>query len=114
MKFIITAGPAREPIDPVRYLSNRSSGKMGFTLAGTAAKAVIELFVRIDAERGCLFVVEGAAGGVVLAGLSQLHTPINHIDDVDAIQKIVQKSLWNKSGHGVPLCSVTLVYRHSL
>ena len=39
MKFLITAGPTREPIDPVRYLSNRSSGKMGFTLAGTAAKA---------------------------------------------------------------------------
>lgn len=39
MKFLITAGPTREPIDPVRYLSNRSSGKMGFTLAGTAAMA---------------------------------------------------------------------------
>ena len=33
MKLIVTAGPTREPIDPVRYLSNRSSGKMGYALA---------------------------------------------------------------------------------
>ena len=39
MKLLITAGPTREPIDPVRFISNRSSGKMGFTLAGTAARA---------------------------------------------------------------------------
>ncbi len=32
-KFLITAGPSREPIDPVRYISNRSSGKMGYALA---------------------------------------------------------------------------------
>ncbi|MEJ2086702.1 MAG: bifunctional phosphopantothenoylcysteine decarboxylase/phosphopantothenate--cysteine ligase CoaBC [Acidobacteriota bacterium] len=34
---LITAGPTREPLDPVRYLSNRSSGKMGFSLAAEAA-----------------------------------------------------------------------------
>jgi phosphopantothenoylcysteine decarboxylase / phosphopantothenate---cysteine ligase len=31
--FLITAGPTREPIDPVRYISNRSSGKMGYAIA---------------------------------------------------------------------------------
>lgn len=36
MRFLITAGPTREPIDPVRYLSNRSSGKMGYALAEAA------------------------------------------------------------------------------
>lgn len=36
MKFLITAGPTREPIDPVRYLTNRSSGRMGYALAGAA------------------------------------------------------------------------------
>lgn len=36
---IITAGPTREMIDPVRYLSNRSSGKMGFALAKAASRA---------------------------------------------------------------------------
>lgn len=35
---LISAGPTQEPIDPVRYLSNRSSGKMGYALAGAAAK----------------------------------------------------------------------------
>jgi phosphopantothenoylcysteine decarboxylase / phosphopantothenate---cysteine ligase len=35
-KVLITAGPTREPIDPVRYISNRSSGKMGFALAEAA------------------------------------------------------------------------------
>jgi len=32
-KVLVTAGPTREPIDPVRYISNHSSGKMGFALA---------------------------------------------------------------------------------
>lgn len=36
MRILITAGPTREPIDPVRYLSNRSSGKMGYALAAAA------------------------------------------------------------------------------
>jgi phosphopantothenoylcysteine decarboxylase / phosphopantothenate---cysteine ligase len=36
VRFLITAGPTREPIDPVRYLSNRSSGKMGYALAEAA------------------------------------------------------------------------------
>ena len=39
MKFLLTAGPTREPLDPVRYLSNRSSGKMGYALAEAARRA---------------------------------------------------------------------------
>ncbi len=35
---LITAGPTREPIDPVRYISNRSSGKMGYALAEAALR----------------------------------------------------------------------------
>lgn len=38
VKVLITAGPTREPIDPVRFLSNRSSGKMGYALAEAARK----------------------------------------------------------------------------
>ncbi len=34
---LVTAGPTREPIDPVRYISNRSSGKMGYAMARAAA-----------------------------------------------------------------------------
>jgi len=36
VKFLVTAGPTREPLDPVRYLSNRSSGKMGYAIAAAA------------------------------------------------------------------------------
>lgn len=35
---VITAGPTREPLDPVRYISNHSSGKMGFALAAAAVR----------------------------------------------------------------------------
>ena len=34
---LVTAGPTREPIDPVRYITNRSSGKMGYAMARAAA-----------------------------------------------------------------------------
>ena len=39
IRTVITAGPTREPIDPVRYITNRSSGKMGFALAAAAQQA---------------------------------------------------------------------------
>ena len=38
MKILITAGPTREYIDPVRFITNRSSGKMGYALAKAAQK----------------------------------------------------------------------------
>jgi phosphopantothenoylcysteine decarboxylase/phosphopantothenate--cysteine ligase len=38
MTILITAGPTREAIDPVRFLSNRSSGKMGYAMAEAAAE----------------------------------------------------------------------------
>ena len=38
-KILITAGPTHEPIDPVRYIANRSSGKQGFAIAASAAEA---------------------------------------------------------------------------
>lgn len=39
MHFLITAGPTREALDPVRFLSNRSSGRMGFAIAAAAVAA---------------------------------------------------------------------------
>ncbi len=55
---LITAGPTQEPIDPVRYLSNRSSGRMGFALAAEAAARgarviVVAGPVAIDPPAGC-------------------------------------------------------------
>jgi phosphopantothenoylcysteine decarboxylase/phosphopantothenate--cysteine ligase len=39
LRVLVTAGPTREPLDPVRYLTNHSSGKMGLALAQVAAQA---------------------------------------------------------------------------
>src|SRR5437588_4888764 len=57
VRFLITAGPTREPIDPVRYLSNRSSGKMGYAIAEAAIEAGHEVIlisgpVDVDRPRG--------------------------------------------------------------
>ena len=43
VKLLLTAGPTREAIDPVRYISNRSSGKMGYALAQAALQAGAEV-----------------------------------------------------------------------
>lgn len=56
-KVAITAGPTREALDPVRYLSNHSSGKMGFAIAAAAARAGAEVTliagpVRLDTPAG--------------------------------------------------------------
>lgn len=42
-KVLVTAGPTRESIDPVRYLTNHSTGKMGYAIAGEAAKRGAEV-----------------------------------------------------------------------
>jgi len=57
VRFLITAGPTREPIDPVRYISNRSSGKMGYAIAEAAIEAGHEVVlisgpVTVDRPRG--------------------------------------------------------------
>jgi len=45
VRFLITAGPTREPIDPVRYVSNRSSGKMGYAIAEAALESGHEVIL---------------------------------------------------------------------
>jgi phosphopantothenoylcysteine decarboxylase/phosphopantothenate--cysteine ligase len=57
VRFVVTAGPTREAIDPVRYLSNRSSGKMGYAIAQAAIDAghdvvLISGPVNLDPPRG--------------------------------------------------------------
>jgi phosphopantothenoylcysteine decarboxylase/phosphopantothenate--cysteine ligase len=56
-RVLLTAGPTREAIDPVRFLSNRSSGKMGYALAAAAAEAgalvtLVSGPVALDCPRG--------------------------------------------------------------
>ena len=57
MKVLVTAGPTREAIDPVRFVSNRSSGKMGYAVAAAARARGHEVClvsgpVALDAPRG--------------------------------------------------------------
>ena len=42
LKAIVTAGPTREYIDPVRYITNRSSGKQGFEIAKNLSKQALK------------------------------------------------------------------------
>ena len=44
-KLLVTAGPSREPLDPVRYISNRSSGKMGYALARAGSRRGAEVLL---------------------------------------------------------------------
>jgi len=43
LRLLVTAGPTMEPLDPVRYLTNRSSGKMGYALAAAACRRGAEV-----------------------------------------------------------------------
>lgn len=75
LRIMITAGPTREPLDPVRFITNHSSGKMGFAIAGAAA------------ARG--------ANVTLVAGPVSLATPagVNRIDVTTALEMeaVVQK-----------------------
>ena len=66
MRFLVTAGPTRELIDPVRYISNRSSGKMGYAIAEAALEAGHEVIlisgpVKLDPPRDAKFVLVSAS-----------------------------------------------------
>ncbi len=61
-RVLITAGPTREPLDPVRFITNRSSGKMGFAIARAA--------------------VEAGAAVTLVAGPVALSTP-EHVQRID-------------------------------
>ncbi len=63
---LITAGPTQEPLDPVRYISNRSSGKMGYALAEAAVARGAQVIlisgpVHLPPPRGCTFIAVDTA-----------------------------------------------------
>ena len=75
---VITAGPTHEPIDPVRYLGNRSTGKMGYALAAAAA------------QRG--------AAVTLIAGPTALPDPVGvttvHVEDARAMERALGDHAW--------------------
>ncbi|CAH0524418.1 bifunctional phosphopantothenoylcysteine decarboxylase/phosphopantothenate--cysteine ligase CoaBC [Vibrio hippocampi] len=90
---VITAGPTREAIDPVRYISNHSSGKMGFALAATAAKL--------------------GANVSLISGPVSLATPngVNRID-VTSAEEMYQASLKLAKQHDIFIgCAAVADYR---
>ena len=81
-KILITAGPTREPIDPVRFLSNRSSGKMGYAIATAAS--------------------ELGADVTLISGPVHLDTPhgVNRIDVITA-EEMLDSTLDQANSHDI-------------
>jgi phosphopantothenoylcysteine decarboxylase/phosphopantothenate--cysteine ligase len=83
VRFVITAGPTREAIDPVRYISNRSSGKMGYAIAEAALEAGHDVVLisgptNIDPPRRAEF--------VPVLSSDQMHDEVHrHVRDCDML-----------------------------
>jgi phosphopantothenoylcysteine decarboxylase / phosphopantothenate---cysteine ligase len=83
VKILVTAGPTREPIDPVRYLSNRSSGKMGYAIAEAALESGEE--VTLISGPVSLPAPEGARIIRVVTS-DQMHQAVHqHLDGCDVL-----------------------------
>src|SRR5580698_1082870 len=82
---LITAGPTQEPLDAVRYLSNRSSGKMGYALAQAALERGARVIlvsgpVRLDPPKGVEIVR-------VHTAVEMREAVMQHLDDATIIVK---------------------------
>lgn len=76
---VITAGPTREPLDPVRYISNHSSGKMGYALAAAARDA--------------------GARTILISGPTQLASPPGiHVIRVESARDMLKQALEQCAG----------------
>ncbi|MDC3058016.1 bifunctional phosphopantothenoylcysteine decarboxylase/phosphopantothenate--cysteine ligase CoaBC [Litorivicinus sp.] len=80
-RVVITAGPTHEPVDPVRYLGNRSSGKMGFALAEIANRlgAAVTLItgpVHLETPAGVNRIDVETASDMY----SAVHSALNEVD----------------------------------
>ena len=85
-------------LDELHVFVLHQEGNGGAVFAAT--EAVIELLYLADRERRGLFAVKRAAGLVFAAGLFQGHAVVDDLDDVRAVEKFVDKGLWDTPGHG--------------
>lgn len=111
-RILVTAGPTHEPIDPVRYIANRSSGKQGFAIAAAAAEAGAEVLlvagpvplptppgvVRVDVETAREMAAEVEAGLPVDAAIM-----VAAVADWRAADTSAQKIKKGGSGEVPPL-----------
>jgi phosphopantothenoylcysteine decarboxylase / phosphopantothenate---cysteine ligase len=83
VRLLITAGPTREPIDPVRFIGNRSSGKMGYAIAAAA----IEAGHRVTLISGpvCLLPPREARFVSVSTSDEMLEAVLQHLHDCDVL-----------------------------
>lgn len=83
--ILVTAGPTREEIDPVRYISNYSSGKMGFAIAAVARKRGAQ--VVLIAGPTHLTVPEGVRCVPVISAEEMRGAVFNQLDNMDVVIK---------------------------
>ncbi|MGP1665321.1 MAG: bifunctional phosphopantothenoylcysteine decarboxylase/phosphopantothenate--cysteine ligase CoaBC, partial [Rhodanobacter sp.] len=74
LRIVVSAGPTYEDIDPVRFIGNRSSGKMGFAVAQAAAQAGAE--VTLVAGPVTLATPAGVARRIDVRSAAQMHTAV--------------------------------------
>lgn len=99
-RFVVTAGPTREPLDPVRFIANRSSGQMGFAVAAALAElgASVQLVAgpvelatppgverhdvstAVEMQRAVMAVIDGADGFVGVAAVAD-YRPAKAVGD---------------------------------
>ncbi len=82
INIVVTAGPTREPLDPVRYISNHSSGKMGYAIAQAAQQA--------------------GASVTIISGPVSLPTP----DGCRRIDVVTADEMLNKAKAEAPNCDI--------
>ncbi|MBW2147587.1 MAG: bifunctional phosphopantothenoylcysteine decarboxylase/phosphopantothenate--cysteine ligase CoaBC [Deltaproteobacteria bacterium] len=85
LKFLVTAGPTLEPLDPVRFISNRSSGKMGYALALAACRRGAE--VTLVTGPTALPVPRGADAVAVETAADMQKAVADRFDRVDVVIK---------------------------
>ncbi|WP_417763513.1 bifunctional phosphopantothenoylcysteine decarboxylase/phosphopantothenate--cysteine ligase CoaBC [Shewanella sp.] len=92
-KLLLTAGPTREALDPVRYISNHSSGKMGFAIAAAAAAMGAEV--------------------TLVSGPVNLTTPANVTRiDVESAQQMLEAVMQHINGQDIFIgCAAVADYR---
>ena len=77
LRIVVSAGPTYEDIDPVRFIGNRSSGKMGFAVAEAAAQAGAE--VTLVAGPVTLATPHGVARRIDVRSAAQMHAAITQV-----------------------------------
>ncbi|TDQ42367.1 bifunctional phosphopantothenoylcysteine decarboxylase/phosphopantothenate--cysteine ligase CoaBC [Aureibacillus halotolerans] len=105
-KVLITAGPTQERIDPVRYLTNRSSGKMGFALAAEAFQdgaqvTIVSGPVQLEAPRGVEWIRVVSAAEMfdaVMSRYDQFDVAIMTAAVADYTPKKIQEQKIKKTG----------------